>query len=474
MRPLEAVGFLLALPAAFAILRWIPRRIGFAFACMSCAVLLLAAVWMGPYWQLIPLYVGVALSVFLLRRSRLQRTDRLRWLAGTAMVCLLLLTCGFTWVLPMFSLPKPTGPYATGTRVEHLIDPVRMETHVAGLARRREIMVQMWYPATPNHEPLASYRRGSETTWLSSYMGVLRTHSYENAAVATSGAPFPVLLFNPAWAGHRTQNTYQVEDLASHGFIVVGIDHTYNSGPVAFPDGRVIQPTDGHDISDFEATTVEQQYAFGAKEVDIEAADDVLVLNTLSAANSDSRSPWFHRVDADDAGAFGHSFGGAVAAEVCYQDPRVKAALNEDGWMFGEVATHGLDKPYMVMNDDGQPITAAELQSKDAQTRRESKLTEMDIENLNHTLRTFGGYMLTLRGSRHFDFSDRPLYSPLRRLTDAGTISPQRAHEIVEAYTRQFFEHTLQGKPAPLLAANDSPYKEVQFENWFAHNASTH
>ena len=163
-----------------------------------------------------------------------------------------------------------------------------------------------------------------------------------------------------------------------------------------------------------------------------------------------------------------------MAAEVCYQDPRVKAALNEDGWMFGEVATHGLDKPYMVMNDDGPPITAVQLKSKDVQTRRESKLTETDIENLSHTLRTFGGYMLTLRGSRHFDFSDRPLYSPLRRLTDAGTISPQRAHEIVEAYTRQFFEHTLQGKPAPLLAANDSPYKEVQFENWFAHNASTH
>jgi predicted dienelactone hydrolase len=473
MRPLEAVGFLLSIPPVFALLGWMPRRIGVLFATLACLVLLLAAALLGAYWQCIPLYLGVVLSLVALLRTRSQRSGWKYRAAATGVACLLFLTAGFTYILPMFTLPEPTGPFATGTRVEHLVDPVRMETHAAGIAHPREIMVQIWYPATPHQQRLASYRRRRETTLLSSYMAALKTHSYKNAAVATHGAPFPVLLFNPAWAGHRTQNTYQVEDLASHGFVVVGVDHTYNSGPVAFPDGRVIRPTDGHDITDFQDTTVAQQIAFGGQEVAVETGDDVLVLNALAAANLDPRSPWFHRVDANDAGAFGHSFGGAVAAEVCYQDTRVKAALNEDGWMFGEVATRGLDKPYMVMNDDGPAITASQLQSKDAQTRRESKLTEIDIDNLNHTFRAFGGYLLMIRGSRHFDFSDRPLYSPIRRLTEAGTISPMRAHEIVEAYTLQFFSHTLQGKSAPLLAANGSPYKEVQFENWFANNAST-
>ncbi len=472
MRLLEAVGFVLAIPAVLALLGWMPRRTGLVFTAMSTGILLLAAVWLGGYWQLIPLYLGVVLSLFALTKPL--RDNWVRMLAATAVSCLLLLTAACSYVLPMFNLPKPTGPYATGTRVQHLVDPVRMETHIAGPARPREIMVQIWYPATPNHQRLADYRSRRETTWLSSYMGVLKTHSYANAPVANTGAPFPVLLFNPGWAGRRTQNTYQVEDLASHGFIVVGVDHTYNSGPVVFPDGRVIGPTDGHDISDFQNTTVAQQFVFGGKEVDIEAGDDVLALNTLSAANVDPRSPWFHRVDANDAGAFGHSFGGAVAAEVCYQDPRVKAAVNEDGWLFGEVATRGLDKPYLVMNDDGPLMTAAQLDSTNVQTRRESRLTNIDIDNMNHTFRTYGGYMVTIRGSRHFDFSDRPLYSPIRRLTEAGTISPLRAHEITEAYTLELFAHTLQGKPAPLLAATNSPYKEVQFDNWFVRNASTH
>jgi hypothetical protein len=98
----------------------------------------------------------------------------------------------------------------------------------------------------------------------------------------------------------------------------------------------------------------------------------------------------------------------------------------------------------------------------------------LDMDNLNRSFRTYGGYMVTVRGARHFDFSDRPLYSPIRRLTEAGTISAARAHEITEAYTLQFFSHALQGKPAPLLAMNDSPYKEVRFDNWSLHNASIH
>ncbi len=472
MRPLELAGFLLATLPVLAMLALLPIQAGLAAAAVSCGILLAAAVWLGAYWQLIPLYVGVALGLSLLLWMKQQRPRWIRVTVAASVTCLLVLTAALTHILPMFSLPRPSGSYAVGTRVVHLVDPVRMETHVAGTPRPREIMVQVWYPATPHGQHLASYRRRRETTWLSSYMEVLWTHSYQNAPVATSGAPFPVLLFNPAWGGQRTQNTYQVEDLASHGFIVAGVDHPYNSGPIAFPDGRIIRPGGMRDISDFRNTTVAQQFAIGDTEVRIEAGDDVLALNYLSGADLDPKSSWFHRVNADDAGAFGHSFGGAVAAQVCYEDPRVKAALNEDGWGFGDVATHGLDKPYFVLNDDPGKVPA-QLNPTDVQARRETELDDEDSDNLKRSMHRYGGYLLTILGSKHEDFSDRPLYSPLRRLTDAGTISPQRMHAIVEAYTLQFFSHTLLGKAAPLLAANHSPYKEVQFENWFVKNAST-
>jgi predicted dienelactone hydrolase len=482
MRPLELIGFLCAILPVFALLGMVPISIGIRAAGLSCIILVVAAVWLGAYWQLIPLYLGAVFGLMaLLSLARHSRWTRAT--AAAAVTCLLITTAAFTYILPMFRLPRPTGNYAVGTRIVHLVDPARMETHVSGPERPREIrpreipreiMVQIWYPASPDGQHLASYRTRRETTWLSSYMGVLWTHSYRNAPVGSGGGPFPVLLFNPAWKGQRTQNTYQVEDLASHGFIVVGIDHTYNSGPTAFPDGRVIQTANVHDITDFSDTTLEQQIAIGDKEVRIEAGDDILALNYLAAADQDQHSPWFHRVDANNAGAFGHSFGGTVSAQVCYQDPRVKAAMDEDGWLFGDVAEHGLDKPFMVMSEDGPDIKPAQLQSTNVQTRRESELNVRDIENFKRTLHQFGGYMITIRHAKHENFRDRPLYSPLRRLTEAGAMSPQRAHQIIEDYTLQFFSHYLLNKPEPLLAAVHNPYKEVQFENWYAQNALIH
>ncbi len=473
MRQLEIAGFLCAILPVLALLALVPTSLGIGAGGLSCVFLAFAAVWLGAYWQLIPLYLGAAFGLAALLLL-MQHPRWARAMVVAVVVCLLILTAAFTYVLPLFRLPQPSGTYAVGTRIVHLVDPARMETHISGPERPREIMVQIWYPASPDGQHLASYRTRRETTWLSSYMDVLWTHSYLNSPVARSGGPFPVLLFNPAWKGQRTQNTYQTEDLASHGFIVVGVDHTYNSGPTAFPDGRVIRTVDLHDIADFHDTTLEQQIAIGDREVRIEAADDILALNYLTAADQDPRTPWFHRVDANNAGAFGHSFGGAVAAQTCYQDPRVKAAINEDGWMFGDVSTHGLDKPYLVMSDDGPEITRALLESKDVQTRRESRLNVRDEENLHKTLHQFGGYMFTIRGAKHDNFRDRTLYSPLRRLTEAGTISPQRAHQIVEDYTLQFFSYYLLKKPASLLADTHSPYKEVQFENWFAQNALTY
>jgi hypothetical protein len=77
-------------------------------------------------------------------------------------------------------------------------------------------MVQVWYPAEFSGAPLAPYRRWDEVTKLSSYVGVLKTHSHRDAPVSKGGALFPVLIFNPAWKNQRTQNTFQTEDLASH------------------------------------------------------------------------------------------------------------------------------------------------------------------------------------------------------------------------------------------------------------------
>src|SRR5271170_7448434 len=242
---------------------------------LTLIVLLLHLVSEGAHWQMIPAYLGVCILAILVIAKK--STGPMASAGAWVVIVLALATICLSAVLPMFRLPPPTGPNAIGTRVIHLVDSSRVEVHDS--SRKRELMIQIWYPAATTRNPYAPYRRREETTLVSSYQSVLPTHSRLNAPVLAGGV-FPVLLFNPGWNGRRTQNTYLVEDLASHGYVVVGIDHPYNSEPVAFPDGRVIHFVASPEM-DFSTNSLETIEAAAAKELVTQAADTIFVLNQL-------------------------------------------------------------------------------------------------------------------------------------------------------------------------------------------------
>jgi dienelactone hydrolase len=457
MRPFEELSTLFACLATACLLalgsRW---RWAFASSYAAlCAFVLAHLVSEGVHWQLAPLYLVVALLPILRRY-----TPPAAWRMRAAVVCcvvLILVSFALCNLLPMFALPQPTGAYRTGTEVLYMVDTSRHEIHVTASDAVRELMVQVWYPAdSKKGGHLAPYRRWSETTWLSSYMSVLKTHSRIGVPVASEGAPFPVLLFNPAWGNQRTQNTYEFEDLASHGFVVVAVDHTYNSRPVSFPDGRRIAAKDLFDIEDLGSFSLEELLGKGNREADYQAQDDSFVLDSLRLLDQNPGSIFAGKLATDRAGAFGHSFGGAVAMQACYRDKRIRAAINMDGWLFGDVAHEGLNKPLLVMgHDDSLPRTQAP-----------NPITKQDDELLLAMFQRYGGALVTIHHSQHMNFSDRSLYSPVRKLAESGTISPQLAHQIVESYTLAFFSTVLKGTSEPLLSQQPSPFPEASYQTW--------
>jgi predicted dienelactone hydrolase len=440
---------------------WLTR----AWSVVVLAALVVHIAYEGLYWQVAAAYVACLFLLFAMLAASRWPGMILRVAAGLATL-LLLASAAALVVLPKFRLPKPTGPYAVGTQILHFEDPSRPDSAFA--SGHRELMVQIWYPAENSRAPLAAYRRAAETTWLSSYDSVLATHSRMDAPVIKTSGPLPILLFNPAWQGQRTQNTFQTENLASHGFVVVAIDHTHNSEPIAFPDGKIIASPGIRDIEDFNGVSYQQQLAYGDAEVNRQAKDDSVVLDALVRLNSDASSPWFHALDLNRIGAFGHSFGGSASIQAAFRDPRIAAAMNMDGWIFGDLWQRNFPKPLMLIYEDPYPPPSAVIQSglksADRDTRLTMQLNVEDLANVNRTLSACGGYLLSVHGSGHFNFSDRALYSPFRRLTEAGRIRPQLAHSIVNDYTLAFFNEALNGTPAPLLH-QASPYPDVHFEN---------
>ena len=434
MRPIELLLTIFLVVSACSLV-W-RRLLPYLCLLIDLCLLVLHLLLEGGHWQMIPVYTG--LLVFAAALALQKRGWRITASVAVALLCAA--SAGLSVLLPMFRLPAPTGSYPVGTRV--------MDVSAGG----RDVVVQVWYPAAVSRQPFAAYRRREETTQQSSYQDVLSTHSRLDAPVAHGS--FPVLLFSPAWGGRRTQNTYLVEDLASHGYVVASMDHPGNSGPAAHRDGQVDQPATG-DAVDFGKLTLDQINTNAAIEVERETADELGVLDALAGMNQDRASPFYQRLDLTRVGALGHSMGGAVGAEAAIEDGRVKAVLDMDGSLFSRMQREGLPKPFMIIEQD-LPVYA-DPAKRSAPDLINDALNASDLE----AMKKFGAYRIFLHGSTHESFTDHSLFSPVARLSGAGRIPKYREYEILRGYTLAFFDKALRGEDPALLKKVPGPYPEA-------------
>lgn len=478
MRLLETLLCCLMLPALAVVLfaGGFARDDAYIILALLAAVLAAHVLWEGIRWQLAPLYLAALFLLALIALSEWLPHTLSFWLAAACLV-LVAVSIVLSILLPMFKLPAPSGAYPVGTRLLYTVDPgrdshggtsLRGKRELREVRELRELMVQLWYPAEPLENRRAGYRRLRETTPKSSHHAVLSTHSFWNAPIRVRNSPYPVLLFSPAWTGQRTQSTFLMQELASHGFVVASIDHTCYSGRVAFPDGRVLDGRSAPELGMFTGTSVADQVELISKHVLIEAQDQIFVLDQLAELNSDAASPWFAQLDLTRVGSFGHSIGGAAASQACYLDPRIKAALNLDGWIAADVLKSGLAKPWMVMygrGSESQP-SPEELRAASPAIQRYWEMNQQNYAAVQQSLKRFGGYRLYINGASHWNFTDRALYSPRRSWTGAGQIAPRRALQIISQYSRAFFSQVLKETNEPLLRQSTSAFPELDFEVW--------
>ncbi len=269
-------------------------------------------------------------------------------------------------VVPPYLLPQPTGRYPVGRIRLHWIDREHRETLAGGTAQPRELNLEIWYPSKNGH----GTQVGALYTGYHSYQDpfgrkvfkdefdsaaalveseAIKTHSSTNAPVAGSSKRFPVLIFSHGLGVPPEGYTSQLQDLASHGFVVVGIEHTYDAFVSVFPDGRVI---DYEDEQWDKQKTPAEHAAYTKARVDVWTSDIVFVLNQLFAVNDVLAGTLLSgHLDIHRLGVFGHSMGGLAAIAACQKDRRIGACLDEDSLIYGTPFTHpegAIDQPYMV------------------------------------------------------------------------------------------------------------------------------
>ncbi|MDX3660192.1 lipase [Streptomyces sp. ID05-26A] len=235
------------------------------------------------------------------------------------------------------TLPRPTGPLSVGTTELHLVDESRADPWTPG--RSRELMISLWYPATPSFRaPVRHLGPGIAAFYDQTSAGSVGldpgvadfagTRTHARAAPPLPGRR-PVILYSPGRGQSRSFCTTPVEDLASRGYVVVTIDHTF-AGPVEFPD-RVELPVSRADTALMMRERVR---------------DTSFVLDRLGT------TALAGVMDLSRVGMAGHSMGGFTAAEAMLTDARIDAGANLDGSMdpnSGQASARGADRPFLLM-----------------------------------------------------------------------------------------------------------------------------
>lgn len=325
--------------------------------------------------------------------------------------------------LALVRAPRPTGPWAVGTATMRLAG----SSPAATTAR-------LWYPAAPG-------TRGRRAPYNERASGSLRARLV-NAVVATNAvasapvAPgrFPVIVYVPGWGGARESNSAQAENLASHGYVVVARDDAFPEAPFDFSSSAARDAT----------------VARANRKVAAAARDVSAVLDALARNAADDASPFAGRLDTTRVGILGFSFGGAVAAEAARHDPRVVAAVDLDGWLFGDALRDGVPRAFLLLG------TALDTPSPNYGSGAARELVAaFDRDNTERTfagMRRYGGAFVTMDGTDHDNFTDAA-WLPRLRGTGLGTIDGRRGWSLAANAILRFFDRSIERVPAPFFAA---------------------
>lgn len=420
----------------------------------------------GQRWQMVPAYALTALFflVWIIKNMVLSETrvvkSRTNWAAFSLGIVFIAVSMALPVVVPVPRIPKPSGPYMIGTLIYHWMDANRPELFSDDPDDRRELMMQLWYPARRGAStPQAHYVQDARSLaplarllhlpgFALCHLEYVATNAFYSAPVAYGEARYPVLIFSHGRCGFRQHNTWQIEELVSHGYVVAAIDHTYAASGVTFPGGRTVS---------FDPRMLDR--AFIDCMIPYLARDAVFALDQLATLDrADPRGILTGRLDTDRAGIFGVSMGGEISTMACLIEPRFRACLVMDVWMPNEVVKAGLKLPAMFI-------------SRDSGTMKLEGWSNADIAETLNTMRAVfeglpgDGYFVLVPGMFHQDFSDAPLLSPITSLMGiTGPIGGRRAHEITSAYSLAFFDRHLKGRPEALLAGPSAKYPEIILE----------
>ena len=443
----------------------------------------------GYRWQMVPAFCLILF--FIIVNFTKKRVESKSSKIGFISILFILIIFSFLFgsiitplVLPVFKFPEPSGNYAIGTRYFVWEDSTRQETFTPDFYDKREIGVQVWYPATITEQDKPEvYWEDSATMskiwtnaqglnflpFLLNHFNLVKTHSYPNVPVSDKKSLYPVLIFSHGYTSFNKAHTALMEKLASHGYIVFSISHPYETQFLIYPD-KTIKGLDRDNV-EFRKRVIENQdtsytdlfrdlekvhkweqqktiyqkmykkFNYWEKSAGIWLVDTRFCIDRLVVVNNLNFSG---KLDLNRLGVMGWSYGGATAGLITIIDERIKAGINMDGWQTGHLLETNINKPFMFMYSEHHGNT-----------------NDFFFNQAKSEI-----YSLTIKNSKHTNFNDFALSNEwLGKLSgQLGTVNSRQCIEMINEYVLAFFDKYLKNKESELLTKPNIDFPEVEFK----------
>ncbi|MFJ8583234.1 alpha/beta hydrolase family protein [Streptomyces sp. NPDC093595] len=376
----------------------------------------------------------------------------------------------------VLTLPAPTGRHRVGVTTLYLVDRDRRDPWAPEVPVR-EVMATVLYPA----RTVRGCPRAPQMTRKAakSFAGFVPIHQHPElpeagvdwAATLThghTGAPAqpvrrPVVLYSPGGGDARTLGTGIAEELASHGYVVVTVDHPGDASEVEFPNTTAYRD-DPLRTTVFRGDPRTDPGLFRTM-IETRVADVRFVLDRLAvlaaggnpdAAGRPLPEHLGRALDLRRVGVYGHSAGGTTAAQALYEDRRIAAAIDLEGYLdhpartpggAGElfpVARDGVDRPLLLVRTDGfRHGQALEPSWSAVAARSGGRVRRCRVDRAGHAVFTdYAAFAPQLQAAGLMSSEDRAGL--------VGTLEPAVSVPLVRDRVRGFFTRHL-GRPGHLV-----------------------
>lgn len=383
----------------------------------------------------------------------------------------------------MIEIPKPGGPHAVGFRSTTLAIPSRSMT-VQGRPQPRVVTLDTWYPATTTAGFIAEpYQEKALAQLLAKYQNIpdmgdsKNSHAFVDAPILPGR--HPVVVFNHGYSSFTKQNFSNMQELASHGYLVISIGHP--------GDSLISKDAQGNPIP-FNAET--SQYADYKKAQEnpkamAAALSEILAqqrsASTLAAHQLSSRAlarvqpfaglqpmltEWVldTRAVIDSLGAMpeadparvtlmGHSFGGLTALAIAKDPPPgVNGVINLDG-------------PWVLYADDARPLRVPMFALLSTDNRLEGK--DIGMHGTFDAVLAAGdqpAHVIEIAGAAHNNFTDLNYVQLLKYITPIlGSVDARELARWQNDATLTFLQRLDKGGLSQPLLAPDARVNQRAF-----------